>query len=59
MENYIVLSPQFYASMISQILLLCWKYWETLPSKQWEVAESPQKIKIAFDDEGIEIRFHK
>jgi small conductance mechanosensitive channel len=25
-ENYIVLSPQFYASMISQILLLCWKY---------------------------------
>jgi small conductance mechanosensitive channel len=29
---------------------------ETLPSKQWEVAEL-RKIKIAFDDEGIEIPF--
>jgi small conductance mechanosensitive channel len=30
---------------------------ETLPSKQWEVAGELRKIKIAFDDEGIEIPF--
>jgi small conductance mechanosensitive channel len=55
-ENYIVLSPQFYASMISQILIMLKILGETLPSKQWEVA-GEQKIKIAFDDEGIEIPF--
>jgi small conductance mechanosensitive channel len=43
--------------MISQILIMLKILGETLPSKQWEVAESPQKIKIAFDDEGIEIPF--
>jgi small conductance mechanosensitive channel len=31
---------------------------ETLPSKQWEVAgELRKRLKIAFDNEGIEIPF--
>jgi small-conductance mechanosensitive channel len=58
-ENYIVLSPQFLrvndfadSSIMLKIL------GETLPSKQWEVAgELRKRLKIAFDNEGIEIPF--
>ena len=58
-ENYIILSPQFLrvndfadSSIMLKIL------GETLPSKQWEVTgELRKRLKIAFDNEGIEIPF--
>jgi small conductance mechanosensitive channel len=58
-ENYIILSPQFlrvndFADSAIMLKILG----ETLPSKQWEVAgELRKRLKIAFDNEGIEIPF--
>lgn len=58
-ENNIILAPQFLrvndfaaSSIILKIL------GETLPSKQWEVTgELRKRLKVAFDNEGIEIPF--
>jgi small conductance mechanosensitive channel len=38
-------------------LLLCLILGETLPSKQWRLRRTAQRLKVAFDSEGIEIPF--
>jgi small conductance mechanosensitive channel len=55
MENYIVLSPQFCVNDFADssiMLKILEKHYLVKTSR-----ESSQKIKIAFDDEGIEIPF--
>jgi small conductance mechanosensitive channel len=42
MGNYIVLSPQFCVNDFADSSIMLKILGETLPSKQWEVAESPQ-----------------
>jgi small conductance mechanosensitive channel len=43
--------------MILPIQLLFKILGETLPSKQWRLRRTAQRLKVAFDSEGIEIPF--
>lgn len=58
-KNSITLAPQFLrVNQFADSAIMLKILGETLPSKQWEVAgELRKRIKVAFDNEGIEIPF--
>jgi small conductance mechanosensitive channel len=58
-KNAITLAPQFLrVNQFADSAIMLKILGETLPSKQWEVAgELRKRIKIAFDNEGIEIPY--